>query len=248
MNSDKSTNDIGFVINTLITRLKNVLISDPEVMDCDEFPALNASVNKVTKIFNNVVLLQSHKQAINDNRKEIAALVFFPLLEAFSYLTRVINKHPEFFKSFFDKEFSCKDFYNTGYFLFFGCAGIFSNVFEIMDELQPGLIPQSIPNKCFSQHHEDNTDTPFDLYYKLKELSYEEYSAFIKKLVSDNESQFQLLDSLIKNDINTFDKIIRLTSKSPWNYPVSIDDILALSWLTFDINMLLLHYEQTNIL
>ena len=39
-----------------------------------------------------------------------------------------------------------------------------------------------------------------------------------------------------------------LTSKSPWNYPVSIDDILALSWLTFDINMLLLHYEQTNIL
>ena len=40
----------------------------------------------------------------------------------------------------------------------------------------------------------------------------------------------------------------RLTSKSPWNYPVSIDDILALSWLTFDIKMLLLHYEQTNIL
>ena len=39
-----------------------------------------------------------------------------------------------------------------------------------------------------------------------------------------------------------------LTSKSPWNYPVSIDDILALSWLTFDIKMLLLHYEQTNIL
>ena len=41
---------------------------------------------------------------------------------------------------------------------------------------------------------------------------------------------------------------MRLTSKSPWNYPVSIDDILALSWLTFDIKMLLLHYEQTNIL